>query len=183
MFSRGLSPWLRLSRLAQNATFAFSLSGLGHLVASVIFIGSGVQMASLGECRRALFTFVFSLLVFEWVSVSFGFLVSFVGCTGFPFVPEWVCLLVSWSLGRLCWLYWVSFCLSECVLLPLVVGGWGIFFAWVSVSWVSWSPLLAVLGFLLLEWVCLWVLGRLRWLYLVSFLFERVCLQTVSVLF
>ena len=36
---------------------------------------------------------------------------------------------VSWSLGRLCWLYWVSFCLSECVLLPLVVGGWGIFSA------------------------------------------------------
>ena len=153
MFSRGLSPWLRLSRLAQNATFAFSLSGLGHLVASVIFIGSGVQMASLGDCRRALFTFVFSLLVFEWVSVSFGFLVSFVGCTGFPFVPEWVCLLVSWSpllvvLGFLL-LEWVCLaslsrrwlgnflCLSECVLGFLVafVGCTGFPFAWVSVSW------------------------------------------------
>ena len=30
-------------------------------------------------------------------------------------------------------------------------------------SWVSWSPLLAVLGFLLLECVCLAFLGR-RWL-------------------
>ena len=74
---------------------------------------------------------------FPWLSVAGEF--SLLG---------WVCL---GFLGRLCWLYWVSFCLSECVLLSLVVGGWGIFFAWVGVSWVSWSPLLVVLGFLLLE--------------------------------
>ena len=48
--------------------------------------------------------------------MSFGFLVSFIGCTGFPFVPE-----------------------------------------------VPWSPLLVVLGFLLLERVCLASLSR-RWL-------------------
>ena len=27
--------------------------------------------------------------------MSIGFLVSFIGCTGFPFVPERVCLLVA----------------------------------------------------------------------------------------
>ena len=45
----------------------------------------------------------------------------------------------------------------------------------VSVSLVSWSPWVAVLGSLFLECVCLWFLGRLYWLHWVSF-----CLSLVS---
>ena len=52
---------------------------------------------------------------------------------------------VSWFLSRLYWLHWVSFCLSECVLSLLVVGGWG---DPLLRSLVSWSPLLVALGFL-----------------------------------
>ena len=37
---------------------------------------------------------------------------------------EWVCL---GFLGRLCWLYWVSFCLSECV--------YGFLVAFVGCTW------------------------------------------------
>ena len=46
-------------------------------------------------------------------------------------------------------MYWVSFCLSECVLLLLVVGGWEFSLFECVCPWISWSPLLAVLGFLL----------------------------------
>ena len=50
----------------------------------------------------------------------YGLSVALGGCTGSPsFFSE----CVSWFLGLLCWLYWVSFCLSECVLFLLVVGG------------------------------------------------------------
>ena len=96
----------------------------------------------LGECQRVHFTFVFSLS--EWV---YGLLVAFGSCTGSPsFLSE----CVSWFLGRLFWLHWVSFCLSEC--LASLSRRWlGIFYARVSVSWVSWAPLLVVLGFLLLQ--------------------------------
>ena len=65
----------------QSVTFAFSLSASGHLVANVIFTGSGEHMVSLGECRRAPFTFFFSLLSVECV---YGFLVAFVGGTRLP---------------------------------------------------------------------------------------------------
>ena len=59
-----------------------------------------------------------------------------------------VCL---WFLGRLYWLHWVSFCLSLVSLSRRWLRG-PLFFLleWVCFS-VSWSPLLVVLGFLLLE--------------------------------
>ena len=115
MSSLGLFLWLRLLRPMQSATFVSSLKGSGHHIVSVIFKDSGEQMAFLGECHRVHFSFVFSLS--EWV---YGLLVAFGGCTGSPsFLSE----CVSWFLGRLCWLHWVSFCLSECVFLLLVVVG------------------------------------------------------------
>lgn len=86
----------------QKVTFVSSLKGSGHHVVSVIFTDSGEQMALLGECQRVHFTFVFSLS--ECVC---GLLVAFGGCTG---SPSFLSGCVSWFLGHLCWLYWVSFC-------------------------------------------------------------------------
>ena len=65
---------------------------------------------------------------------------------------------VSWFLGRLYWLHWVSFSLSECVLSLLVVGGWE-------------DPLLE----------CVWFLGRLYWLHWVSFCLSECALSLLVV--
>ena len=91
---------------------------------------------SLGEFQRALFTFVFS-----WSECVYGLLVAFGGCTGSPSFlsecvyglsvafggctgpPSFLSECVSWFLGLLSWLHWVSFCSSEYVLFLLVVGG------------------------------------------------------------